>query len=494
MINISGRRECFFDDYLIDTEKTTASFLLHSPTRKELVMEFNMPWEGDGSTSQCMFRDGDIYRLYYIGRDMSNENPNGSKTYYFCYAESRDGLNWIRPSLNMFEFDGSTDNNIINSRQDSGHGPLFVFKDTNPNCSENARYKALVCYSIPYQGESLYALPSADGIHFDYENKILIEKGGHYDSLHACFWDERVGKYRCYFRGQHLPPDYDGPAISTHDRRSYGVRVRDIRYKESEDFLKWGDSCPITFDDGDLCLPMYENKIVSYFRAPHMQIGFPTRYIERKVWTENYDELTDCDHRKKRYETDKRFGLAITDCTFIASHNGRHFKRYAEAFIRPGRENGRNWLYGGPSYPSYGIFETPCEDKNEGTEISMYAPDEEWHGIPTKLYRYTIRLDGFASLHADGKQEELIVSKPFVFEGDNLFANISTSARGYMYFTLESTDGLSISSCETFGDAPDRKIRFTNGAVADFSGKEVVLKIRIFDADIYSIHFSKDEK
>ena len=58
-----------------------------------------------------------------------------------------------------------------------------------------------------------------------------------------------------------------------------------------------------------------------------------------------------------------------------------------------------------------------------------------------------------------------------------------------MYFTLESSDGTTISSGETFGDAPDRKIRFINGNVADFSGKEVVLKIRIFDADIYSIHF-----
>ncbi len=498
MINIGNRRECFFDDYLIDTQKTTAEFLLHEPIKKERVMTYNMPWEGDGSTSQCMFKDDDKYRLYYIGRSMSTiqRNSNGEirdNTYYFCYAESKDGINWERPVLNMFEFDGSKQNNIINSRKAAGHGPFFVFKDTNPLCPDNERYKALVTYSVPGEGESLVALLSSDGIHFDYENRILIEAGGHYDSMHACFWDDRVKKYRCYFRGQHLPDDYDGPAISTHDRRSYGIRVRDIRYKESEDFLHWGETYPILFDDNEYNLAMYENKITSYFRAEHIQIGFPTRYIERKAWTENYDELCDVEGRKERYSREARMGLAITDCTFIASHNGRKFKRFSEPFLRCGRENGRNWLYGGPGYPSYGVFEVDCEDKTEGKEIAMYAPDEEWHGIPTVLDRYTIRLDGFASLHAKGSKEAVVVTKPFIFEGEDLYANIRTSARGYLYFTLEDTLGNKIESCETFGDAPDRKIRFGSGNVKDFSGKEVILKIRMLDSDIYSIHFGADK-
>ena len=34
MIHIGNRRECFFDDYLLDTEKTTAPFLLHEPVRR----------------------------------------------------------------------------------------------------------------------------------------------------------------------------------------------------------------------------------------------------------------------------------------------------------------------------------------------------------------------------------------------------------------------------------------------------------------------------
>ena len=55
MIDISNRLECFFDDTLIDVEKTTAEFLLHSPERREIVMEHNEPWEGDGSNYHNMF-------------------------------------------------------------------------------------------------------------------------------------------------------------------------------------------------------------------------------------------------------------------------------------------------------------------------------------------------------------------------------------------------------------------------------------------------------
>ena len=45
MINISNRRECFFDNYLIDENKTTAEKRLHKSTRRAVLMELNDPWE-----------------------------------------------------------------------------------------------------------------------------------------------------------------------------------------------------------------------------------------------------------------------------------------------------------------------------------------------------------------------------------------------------------------------------------------------------------------
>ena len=38
MINIGSRRECFFDDFLIDTEKTNAQKRLHKPVTLSVRM------------------------------------------------------------------------------------------------------------------------------------------------------------------------------------------------------------------------------------------------------------------------------------------------------------------------------------------------------------------------------------------------------------------------------------------------------------------------
>ena len=38
MINIKNNRECFFDDYLINTEATTAPMRLHKPVTLEVDM------------------------------------------------------------------------------------------------------------------------------------------------------------------------------------------------------------------------------------------------------------------------------------------------------------------------------------------------------------------------------------------------------------------------------------------------------------------------
>ena len=83
----------------------------------------------------------------------------------------------------------------------------------------------------------------------------------------------------------------------------------------------------------------------------------------------------------------------------------------------------------------------------------------------------------------------MLVTKPFVYDGKDMYANMSTSARGYIYFTIKSSDGEIIESCEMFGDSTDKKIGFDDGDVAKLSGKEVVLEMRMLDADIYAVRF-----
>ena len=91
-------------------------------------------------------------------------------------------------------------------------------------------------------------------------------------------------------------------------------------------------------------------------------------------------------------------------------------------------------------------------------------------------------------MHA-GVKEKMLVTKPFTFTGTNLYINFSTSALGYMYFTLVDTDGNRYTSCETFGDKVDRRVCFEDGVVEKLSGKPVTLEVRMKDADLYSFIF-----
>ena len=65
MINIGKRRECFFDTYLIDSERTTASRRLHKPIRREVILTMDEPWEDKYTTMfSVIFAEGK-WRMYY---------------------------------------------------------------------------------------------------------------------------------------------------------------------------------------------------------------------------------------------------------------------------------------------------------------------------------------------------------------------------------------------------------------------------------------------
>lgn len=470
MINISNRRECFFDNYLIDTKRTTAEFAVHQPIRQEIVMEHTAPWEGNGSDYHNMFYDNGIWRMYYLGWEVFD--PKGIVV---CYAESKDGIHWVKPNLGLCEFEGSYDNNIILDRKALPHVDNFmVFRDDNPNCPAEKRYKAIL--SISKKGLGYYY--SADGLHFS-EGSIITNKGA-FDSLNVAFWDKDAKKYRCYYRAAHALGCKE--LVCKFDES----HVRDIRYMESEDFENWTEEVLLDFGDAE-DIALYTNVVQNYYRAPNILIGFPSRYIYRREWTKSFDELCGKEERKKRFDKEPRLGLVTTDCVFICSRDGSHFKRHDEAFMRPDTENGKNWVYG-DCYPVRGIIETPSKVEGAPSEMSIYAHDNHWIG-PSRLWRYSLRLDGFVSLHA-GAKEKTVVTKPFVYEGKELFINFSTSAWGGMQISLVAEDGRRFEGPEVFGDAIDRLVHFDNEeAVATLCGTPVTLEIRMRDSDLYSLKF-----
>ena len=482
-INIGDRRELLVDQHLIAELKGDANRRLHHPRPREIAVKHDAPWEGAGSGYHTVMKDGDIYRMYHRGSALGVVNGRlkiGKQVY--CYAESKDGIKWTKPNLGLHEYNGSKDNNIFLTGL--GVHNFAPFLDTNPNCKPKARFKALA--GTAKEG-GLFAFQSADGIHWKLMRKEPVVTEGAFDSQNLAFWDSAAGKYRAYFR------TFTKGITTGKVWKPAGYRA--IRTASTKDFLDWGDFADLTYEDSPDDEHLYTNQVGPYYRAPHILIGLPTRYIERG-WSDSMRALPQLEHREMRSKAHLRYGTALTETLVMASRNGVHFERWNEAFIRPGIQRPETWQYG-QNYTAWHAVETTSSLPGAPNEISFYCSEGGWTGDDNILRRHTLRLDGFVSIRAGMKGGELI-TKPIVFEGNRLTLNFATSAAGSLRVAIEMANGKSIkgytlNDCPAhFGDTVSRSITWKSGTdVSKLAGKTVRLRFELRDADLFSFKFDR---
>ena len=128
----------------------------------------------------------------------------------------------------------------------------------------------------------------------------------------------------------------------------------------------------------------------------------------------------------------------------------------------------------------------------DGKEISFYVPEGSFSPNPHKLYRHSIRLDGFASYHADYEVKQ-VTTKSILFTGSELHLNFSTSALGWIYVDVLDANNKPLEgwhSCELFGNTTDRTVYFGDSKdVSSLQGKVIRLRFTMRQADIYSYQF-----
>ena len=238
-INIGSRREVLWDDFLVDTELSTVTRVVQHPIRRERVLDYDMPWEGDGCDFQNIVKIGDIWRMYYLAWKMMNEDMtmHTQGEIYVCCIDSRDGLHWERPVVGACEFNGSKDNNILLDKSFcGGFDNFYVFKDLNPSCPPEELYKATYAVWIHHPDGSVTRLLecacSADGLHF--VKKGLITDKGKFDSLNICHYNPHTGKYMLFLRDFHEFPE----GIDEKDGKIADLNegIRDVRMIESDGF------------------------------------------------------------------------------------------------------------------------------------------------------------------------------------------------------------------------------------------------------------------
>ena len=486
-IAIGSRRELFVDDALVERLDGKAELRLHHPRPQGVVLVHDAPWEGSGSGYHSVFQDGGLYRMYYKAWHLevsAKKLRSDAHPLYCCYAESDDGVRWRKPELGLFDHGGSKANNIVMA---SGpQGPLLVdaghpavFKDDNPDAPADARYKAFFRSAKP---NGLLPFKSHDGLHWSPMSDAPVLTDGAFDSQNLAFWDPMRGEYRAYWR--------------TFTGIGNGRSIRSIRTATSRDFLHWGKPVDLTYVDSPH-EELYTNQVKPYYRAPHLLLGFPTRYVDRG-WSASMRSLPEPEHRQARASVVPRYGTAVTEALFMASRDGVRFKRWNEAFLRPGIEREGTWNYG-QQYLAWHAVETKSDLEGAPPEISLYASESYWTGQSSALRRYTLRVDGFVSVAAPMSGGELL-TRPLTFTGDRLMLNFSTSAAGTILVELQDPagrpiPGFTMSDCnDVFGDALDREVTWKdNGRVGVLAGKPVRLRVTLRDADLFALRFATAE-
>jgi hypothetical protein len=402
--------------------------------------------------------------LYYRG--VPTAGSDGRSNEVTCYAESEDGIHWTKPNLRLHEVKGTRENNVILADAAPVTHNFSPFLDRNPDARGEQRFKALGGLS----STGLFAYASADGVHWEKlrDQPIFKDEGWVFDSQNVAFWSEHEQQYVLYYR---KAPD----------------RVRAIARSTSPDFVHWTEPEMMIYSDTGSRKPshhLYTNQTQPYFRAPHLYVATAARFLPGR-------QVISADQAKAINAHPKYF-QDTSDAVLMTSRGGNRYDRtFLGAFIKPGIGL-ENWV-SRTNYPALNLVQTGP------TEMSLYVNQN--YGQPTAhLHRYSLRLDGLASLRAPYEGGEM-VTKPLTFQGDRLMLNFSTSAAGGIRVEIQDADGEALpgfsldDTVELIGNEISRAVYWKSGAdVGELAGQPVRLRFVMKDAEIFALRFAETDQ
>jgi hypothetical protein len=445
-IDIANRRELFVDDFLI-AELRGASLILQTPTPAALGRD---AFADAGYAT--VVKDGPLYHAWYRAYQpdyvlTAESGFDGNPGEYTAYMHSADGVDWTKPNLGLYTLAGSSANNAVLAYQPPFSHNFTPMLDARPGIPTAERFKALAGV---HRG-GLHAFASPDGIHWRMlqAGAVLKSERFAFDSQNVSFWSEAEGCYVCYYRSWLFAEEGD-----------FSRAFRSISRRTSPDYLNWSEEIALhPNEDGE---HLYTNQTSPYFRASHIYVSLPTRFMPER------GESTD-----------------ILLMTSRPSQRGPRFDRtFRGAFIRPGLDPAR---WGNRSnYAALNVVPT-----GEG-EMSLYLSS---NSIKEQGRRLVLRTDGFAALHAGWEGGEML-TRPLIFSGSRLEINFATSAAGSLQVEIQTAagatiPGYSLADCPPLvGDQISRLVTWgETGAVSALAGRPVRLRFVLREADLFSLRF-----
>ena len=119
-----------------------------------------------------VLHDAGKFRMWYYAVSYRKGAPGDLWQGPVCYAESEDGLHWIKPNLGQVEINGSTDNNGVKLSDEATQCAAVVIDEEDPN--PERRYKMV--YMAFSNTWTFRTATSADGITWTVQEKRPSDK------------------------------------------------------------------------------------------------------------------------------------------------------------------------------------------------------------------------------------------------------------------------------------------------------------------------------
>ncbi len=472
-ITVNRQKQLFLDDYLVESS-TNITRKIHPAEKFEgnPVLWPSESWEPELAVLYgSVIQDGGKYRMWYkSGMGVG-------------YAESSDGIDWVKPRLDLVTIDGQKTNLLFLKREKfKGPEDLPTFWEPFGVCKDekdpdpSRRYKmGFLSIIRPYKGprrdpfhptdrRGLGIAGSADGIHWKLINEFATE--AICDGATHWLFDRSGRKYILYGRTKKTLPQVES-AWSKYDWYKQWHSGRAVARVESVDFLNWDFTDPasapvvLTADiDDEPGTEIYSMKVFPY---ESLYIGLVQVFHARP-------------------------DTCYLDVQLAVSHDSLNFARVGDRspFIPAGE-------IGGWDRFNHSLANNP--PILAGDELRFYYGGRTYRHGPYKgkdtgpssggIGFATIKKDRFVSLQASFDGGE-ILTKPLKLAGSKLHLNAKSNFGEIVVEVLDPADNRIAESKTIKSNSLDIAVDWKRGSLEGVEGP-VVLHFKLKNACLFAI-------
>lgn len=475
VIPVNVGRQLFVDSFLIAESNLTPVY--HTPDfyAGNPVLEPTADWENttEGAPYAAPFSDGiwyddknGKYKMWYLA-GAGSIHKQDKQTFYTGYAESEDGINWVKPQLDLVKGTCLVDT--------ANRDAATIWLDRNEK-DPNKRYKMFNVERRPTDRRWQFILKySPDGIHW---SKGVAQSGDLYD---------RSSVFYNPFRGVWCLSMRYSTAVSSRSRSYLEAKDPETAVSMAHRVRKGIPDKNVVFwftpDDKEPRHPNFpevEPGIYNFDCIPYESIMLG----QYAVWKGPENNICGKLGIQKRNEICLGY-----------SRDGFHFSRPSHKPFMANDTTDGAWNWG--NMQSIGGVPLIV-----GDSLYFYCSGRRLNDIMWDSYTSTglakLRRDGFVSMNA-GKEEGTLLTEPIIFDGKYMFVNADLKdKKSALAVEILDKDGNPIEGftkkdCNVLKNIDSTKAVVTwknNPEVSSIANRPVRVKFYLKNGDLYSFWIS----